>query len=115
MSEVSFKDFDILSEQDKAETVALLHRYDQLKKQDVCQKDFITFIKHMWPDFIEGSHHKIIAEKFNKIADNKLKRLIVCLPPRHSKSEFASTFFPAWMMGRRGNLKLYQPDLLCSI
>ena len=45
MSEVSFKDFDILSEQDKAEAVALLHRYDQLEKQDVCQQDFITFIK----------------------------------------------------------------------
>lgn len=108
MSEVSFKDFDILSEQDKAEAVALLQRYDQLEKQDVCQQDFITFIKHMWPDFIEGRHHKIIAEKFNKIADGKLKRLIVCLPPRHSKSEFASTFFPAWMMGRRGNLKIIQ-------
>jgi len=53
MSEVSFKDFDILSEQDKAEAVALLHRYDQLEKQDGCQQDFITFIKHMWPDFIE--------------------------------------------------------------
>ena len=108
MSEISFKDFDILSEQDKAEAVALLQRYDQLEKQDGCQKDFMGFIKHMWPDFIEGRHHKIIANKFNKIADGKLKRLIVCLPPRHSKSEFASTFFPAWMMGRRGNLKIIQ-------
>ena len=62
----------------------------------------------MWPEFIEGRHHKIIADKFNKIADGKLKRLIVCLPPRHSKSEFASTFFPAWMMGRRGDLKIIQ-------
>ena len=86
MSDVSFKDFDILSEQDKAEAVALLQRYDQLEKQDGCQKDFISFIKHMWPDFIEGRHHKIIADKFNRIADGKLKRLIVCLPPRHSKS-----------------------------
>ena len=93
MKDVSFKDFDILSEQDKAEAVALLQRYDQLEKQDDCQSDFISFIKHMWPDFIEGRHHKIIADKFNKIADGKLKRLIVCLPPRHSKSEFASTFF----------------------
>ena len=108
MSDVSFKDFDILSEQDKAEAVALLQRYDQLEKQDDCQKDFISFIKHMWPDFIEGRHHKIIADKFNRIADGKLKRLIVCLPPRHSKSEFASTFFPAWMMGRKGNLKIIQ-------
>ena len=39
MNEVSFKDFDILSEQDKAEAVALLNRYDQLEKQDSCQPD----------------------------------------------------------------------------
>ena len=80
MSEVSFKDFDILSETDKAEAVALLNRYEQLEKQDSCQNDFISFVNHMWPDFIEGRHHKIIAEKFNKIAEGKLKRLIVCLP-----------------------------------
>ena len=97
MNEVSLKDFDILSEQDKAEAVALLHRYDQLDKQDSCQKDFITYLKHMWPEFVEGRHHKIIGEKFNRIAQGKLKRLIVCLPPRHSKSEFASTFFPSWI------------------
>ena len=57
---------------------------------------------------MEGRHHKIIGEKFNKIAEGKLKRLIVCLPPRHTKSEFASTYFPAWMMGLRGNLKIIQ-------
>ena len=38
MSDVSLKDFDILSEQDKAEAVALLNRYEQLDKQDACQK-----------------------------------------------------------------------------
>ena len=108
MSKVSIKDFSILSEQDKQEAIALLHRYDQIDKQDDCQNDFINFVKHLWPEFIEGRHHKIIGEKFNRIAQGKLKRLIVCLPPRHSKSEFASTYFPAWMMGRRGDLKIIQ-------
>ena len=93
MSEISLKDFDILSQQDQAEAVALLDRYEQLKKQESCQQDFISYVKHLWPDFIEGRHHKIIGEKFNRIAQGKLKRLIVCLPPRHSKSEFASTYF----------------------
>ena len=108
MGEISLKDFDILSQTDQAEAVALLNRYEQLKKQESCQKDFITYIKHLWPEFIEGRHHKIIGEKFNRIAQGKLKRLIVCLPPRHSKSEFASTYFPSWMMGLRGNLKIIQ-------
>jgi|TARA_A100001011_G_scaffold249292_1_gene257607 predicted phage terminase large subunit-like protein len=108
MSELALKDFDILSDADKAEAVALLDRYTSLEKQETCQTDFISFIKSQWPDFVEGRHHRIIGEKFNKIAQGKLKRLIVCLPPRHTKSEFASTFFPAWMMGLRGNLKIIQ-------
>ena len=102
------KDFDILSKQDQQEALALLAKYDQIEKQEDCSKDFIKFVKSQWPDFIEGRHHKIIGEKFNKIAQGKLKRLIVCLPPRHTKSEFASTFFPAWMMGLKGNLKIIQ-------
>tara|TARA_R110000803_G_scaffold174314_1_gene236941 strand:+ start:588 stop:2078 length:1491 start_codon:yes stop_codon:yes gene_type:complete len=105
---LQMKDFDILSQQEQAEAMALLSKYQQMELADGCQGDFITFVKHLWPDFIEGRHHKIIGEKFNRIAQGKLKRLIVCLPPRHSKSEFASTFFPAWMMGLRGNLKIIQ-------
>ena len=108
MSELALKDFDILSDAEKAEALSLLNKYGQLEKQDDCQGDFINFVKHMWPEFVEGRHHKIIGEKFNRIAQGKLKRLIVCLPPRHTKSEFASTYFPAWMMGLRGDLKIIQ-------
>tara|TARA_R110000796_G_scaffold43155_1_gene106123 strand:- start:6595 stop:8076 length:1482 start_codon:yes stop_codon:yes gene_type:complete len=108
MSDLALKDFDVLSEQEQREAIALLRRYKQIEKQDECQGDFIKFVKSQWPDFVEGRHHKIIGEKFNAIAEGKLKRLIVCLPPRHTKSEFASTFFPAWMMGLRSNLKIIQ-------
>ena len=61
MGEISLKDFDILSQTDQAEAVALLNRYEQLKKQESCQKDFITYINHLWPEFIEVRHHKIIG------------------------------------------------------
>jgi hypothetical protein len=54
------------------------------------QTDFMSFVKRVWPEFIEGSHHKKIAEKFNDIANGKIKRLIINMPPRHTKSEFAS-------------------------
>ena len=62
----------------------------------------------MWPDFIEGSHHKIIAKKFNQLASGEIKRLIVNMPPRHTKSEFASYLLPAWMIGKTPNLKIIQ-------
>ena len=72
------------------------------------KNDFLTFVKHMWPDFIEGSHHKIIAKKFNQLASGEIKRLIVNMPPRHTKSEFASYLLPAWMIGKTPNLKIIQ-------
>jgi hypothetical protein len=70
-----------------------------LDKQDKAQKDFLAFVKTVWPDFIEGKHHRIYAEKLNRIANGELKRLIVNMPPRHTKSEFASNLFPAFLHG----------------
>ena len=58
--------------------------------------------------FIEGRHHRVIAEKLELIAQGKLKRLIVNMPPRHSKSEFASYLMPAWFLGRNPKLKIIQ-------
>ena len=64
-------------------------KHAEKKKESQIQNDFMKFVKHVWPDFIEGSHHKIVAEKFNQIAEGKIKRLIINMPPRHTKSEFA--------------------------
>ena len=72
------------------------------------KNDFLSFVKCVWPDFIEGSHHRHIAKKFNDLATGKLKRLIVNMPPRHTKSEFASYLLPAWMVGRNPKLKIIQ-------
>ena len=72
------------------------------------QQDFLTFVKEVWPAFIEGSHHKIMSDAFNRIADGSLKRLIVNMPPRHTKSEFASHLFPAWYLGRYPDRKVIQ-------
>ena len=47
-------------------------RYNEKKKESQIQSDFLTFVKHMWPDFIEGKHHKIVADKFNKLAEGKI-------------------------------------------
>ena len=83
-------------------------QYQEKKKENKIHSDFMSFVKHVWPEFIEGSHHKIVAEKFNQLAEGKLKRLIINMPPRHTKSEFASFLLPAWMVGRNPKLKIIQ-------
>jgi predicted phage terminase large subunit-like protein len=78
------------------------------KIQNKAKNDFLSFVKCMWPDFVEGSHHRHIAEKFNKLATGEINRLIVNMPPRHTKSEFASFLLPSWMVGRNPKLKIIQ-------
>ena len=78
------------------------------KIQNRAKEDFLSFVKCVWPDFIEGSHHRHVAKKFNKLATGEIKRLIINMPPRHTKSEFASYLLPAWMVGRNPKLKIIQ-------
>ena len=83
-------------------------RLAQIERVEKCQRSFLSFVKSMWPEFIVGKHHRIIAEKLERIADGELRRLIINMPPRHTKSEFASFLFPAWMIGKNPNMKIIQ-------
>jgi len=83
-------------------------RLAQLEKNEFSQNNFIGFVRTVWPDFIAGRHHKIIADKLERVAKGELKRLIINMAPRHTKSEFASYLFPAWMMGRNPKMKIIQ-------
>ena len=78
------------------------------KRTHNAKKNFLDFVKYMWPHFVQGTHHRIIAEKFDNIAKGKLKRLIVNMPPRHTKSEFASYLLPAFIMGQNPMTKIIQ-------
>ena len=61
------KDIDNLAPETRRELKRYLVQLDKKQKNFKIQTDFMTFVKQMWPDFIEGYHHKIIAEKFNKL------------------------------------------------
>jgi len=44
------------------------------KIQGKAKNDFLSFVKCVWPDFVEGSHHRHIADKFNKLATGLFKQ-----------------------------------------
>lgn len=81
--------------------------FDEDKKER-CRNNFIPFVKEMWSSFIAGKHHKDMAEAFERVAEGSLKRLIINMPPRHTKSEFASFLFPAWYLGKFPERKIIQ-------
>ena len=110
--------FDQLSEEEIKDLIL----QKQLQWIKLCQDNFLIFAETVWQDFIyrktnnpkKFGHHQIIAEEFQKIAAGNEKRLIINMPPRHTKSEFASYLFPAWMIGRNPNMKIMVILLLTS-
>ena len=97
-----------LSESQMKEILQLQERLELLNARDACRDSFMEYIRYIWPSFIEGDHHRLIADKLTRVAKGELKRLIVNMPPRHTKSEFASIYFPSWMMGLKPDLKIMQ-------
>jgi len=88
----------------------------QLEWIKLCQDNFLVFAESVWQDFMyrkgktrkKYGHHQLIAEAFEDIADGDAKRLIINMPPRHTKSEFASYLFPAWYIGKYPKKKIMQ-------
>lgn len=85
-----------------------LDEYRASLTREEAQVDFLKFVHSMWPGFINGRHHKVMARKFEEIASGKIKRLIINMPPRHTKSEFASYMLPAWFIGKYPDKKVIQ-------
>ena len=99
---------DALPDDVLKEFLALTEAKQKLEIRDKATDSFMSFAHHVYENFIEGEHHRIIAEKLEQVAQGKIKRLIINMPPRHSKSEFASFLMPAWFLGRNPKLKIIQ-------
>ena len=97
-----------LSPVQKQELLSLLEELEQAKNREKCHDEFMTFVGEMWSAFIHGKHHEIMAEAFERVAKGELKRLIINMPPRHTKSEFASYLLPAWFLGKYPDKKIIQ-------
>ena len=97
-----------LPEEALKEILALTEAKKRLDLREEAQEKFLPFVHHVYDNFIEGSHHRVIAKKLEAVARGEIKRLIINMPPRHSKSEFASYLMPAWFLGRNPKLKIIQ-------
>ena len=70
--------------------------------------DFMAYVNYVWPSFIHGRHHEKMARAFERVARGEVKRLIINMPPRHTKSEFASYLLPSWFLGMYPSKKIIQ-------
>ena len=86
----------------------LLEELAARKEADKAKTDFMAFVHKVWPSFIDGAHHAKMARAFERVARGECKRLIINMPPRHTKSEFASYLLPAWFLGNFPHKKVIQ-------
>jgi len=93
--------FDIESHRKKLQLRML-----QLEAQDKARDTFLSFCQYVWPEMLVGEHHRLIAEKLDRVVEGKCKRLMIAMPPRHGKSQMGSYLFPAYLMGRLPRSKL---------
>ena len=102
---------DLIQKLPAAEQEKLLSQvmtYKSALERERCQAKFMNYVKKMWPGFIGGRHHALMGQKFEEIAEGKLKRLIINMAPRHTKSEFASYLLPSWYLGKYPKRKVIQ-------
>ena len=97
-----------LPKEKQAVVLQLTEELKKRKQKEKAQDKFLEFVNSMWENFIHGRHHEIMAEAFERVARGELKRLIINMPPRHTKSEFASYLLPAWFLGKFPTKKVIQ-------
>jgi predicted phage terminase large subunit-like protein len=93
---------------EQEQLLAELEKLEKLKRNKNTQEKFMAFVKEVWPSFIGGRHHAKMADAFERVANGTCKRLIINMPPRHTKSEFASYLLPAWFLGKYPHKKIIQ-------
>jgi predicted phage terminase large subunit-like protein len=92
----------------KLHIAALKNELTLRLQQSESEHDFMKFVNQVWPTFIHGRHHERMARAFEEVANGTCKRLIINMPPRHTKSEFASYLLPAWFLGKYPHKKVIQ-------
>lgn len=72
------------------------------------RNSFASFCRHVKRDYIDGYHLKSLCTALERVEAGEMRRLMVFMPPRHSKSMHVSELFPCWALGRNPELEIVQ-------
>lgn len=68
-------------------------------RRRLCQRSLIAFIQYVAPWFTIEEVHLAIAAHLEAVAEGKIDRLMIFMPPRAGKSQMLQ-FFEAWWVGK---------------
>ncbi len=85
-----------------AELLPILER----EEAKVDYSKYVVYAHH--GKYVHGKHTRLICDKLQRVEEGKIKRLMIFLPPGHSKSHTVTETFPSWFIGRNPERKVIQ-------
>ncbi len=84
----------------------LERRKEKNKFIKAAQTNILDYTRYTMPEFRESWHHRKMASLLDEFVNKEILRLIIDLPPRHTKSEFVSRRLPSYILGRNPDAKI---------
>ncbi len=82
----------------------------ELARRELARRHMVNFVQFTYPDYKMGwVHQEICAELdafYEAVEARESPRLMICMPPRHGKSELATRRFPAYVFGRNPDMTM---------
>ena len=72
LNELKNVDLSYLSREESNEFTILLEELEKREYREKSAGNFLEFVKSIWPDFIQGDHHRKMADAFDRIAEGIL-------------------------------------------
>ena len=96
----------------KRDALALLEE----KAQRRARQNLFGFALYLaQPEYSFSWHHRLLYQYLQDFAEGRRRRIIVCMPPGHNKSETTSRLLPAYLLGRNPDARIiacsYTADL----
>lgn len=104
----SLEEIERLPLSEQRQILKMLEEQSEKSSLHEARQTFMGYTNRIWPDFIDGRHHKEIAKVFDSALAGKLRRIIINLPPRSTKSLFSSWLLPSFWLGHKPKDKIMQ-------
>lgn len=80
------------------------------KRHESKREDLLEYMDFMFKEnnkvFDQNWHHKLIADKLNKVLTGEITRLMINIPPGHMKTELITKCFTTWALGNNPTLEI---------
>ncbi len=71
------------------------------KQLQLARESYRAYLKFILGDnYLESKHTRLLCDYMERVERGEVTRLIISMPPRHSKSVHVSKYFPSWYLGR---------------